>query len=36
MAEAKNPFGDGFASKRIVEALLYDFGISQIRPRDFY
>lgn len=26
MAQAKNPFGDGFASQRIVHAILYHFG----------
>jgi UDP-N-acetylglucosamine 2-epimerase len=36
MAESKNPFGDGFASKRIAEAILFAFGISKTRPEDFY
>jgi UDP-N-acetylglucosamine 2-epimerase len=36
MAGAKNPFGDGLASKRIASALLYAFGISETRPGDFY
>lgn len=35
MAKAKNPFGDGFASERIVEAILYHFGIKKERPMDF-
>ena len=35
MAEAKNPFGDGHASERIVEALLYDFKRSDKRPADY-
>ena len=35
MAEAKNPFGDGQASERIVEALLYDFKRSDKRPADY-
>ncbi len=35
MAEAKNPFGDGHASERIVEALLYDFKHSDKRPADY-
>ncbi|NLM63513.1 MAG: UDP-N-acetylglucosamine 2-epimerase (non-hydrolyzing), partial [Mollicutes bacterium] len=26
MSEAKNPYGDGFASKRIVDELLKRFG----------
>lgn len=35
MAQAKNPFGDGLASKRIVQGILYDFGKIQTRPEDF-
>jgi len=35
MAEAKNPFGDGKASERIVQALLYDFKLSNERPEDY-
>lgn len=35
MARAKNPFGDGKASERIIEALLYDFKISDRRPKDY-
>ena len=35
MAEAKNPFGDGHASERIIEALLYDFKLSDKRPADY-
>lgn len=35
MAHAANPYGDGNASKRICEALLYEFGISNKRPDDF-
>ena len=35
MTEAKNPFGDGFASKRIVDAILYSFGKIDKRPKDF-
>lgn len=35
MAEAKNPFGDGKASERIVQALLYDFQLSNERPKDY-
>lgn len=34
MAKASNPYGDGFASKRIVEAILYHFGARQERPDD--
>lgn len=35
MAVAKNPFGDGFASERIVDAILYSFGFSDERPKDY-
>lgn len=35
MAKAVNPYGDGMASKRIAEALLYEFGFSKIKPVDF-
>lgn len=35
MAEAKNPFGDGFAAERIVDAVLYHFGVISERPKDF-
>lgn len=35
MAIAKNPFGDGFASRRIVEAIKYHFGIINERPLDY-
>lgn len=35
MAKAKNPFGDGFASDRIVEAILYGFGIKKMKPEDY-
>ena len=35
MAKAKNPFGDGNASKRIVEAILYHFGKEVPRPKDY-
>lgn len=35
MAKASNPYGDGFASKRIVEAILYQFGRNENRPSDF-
>lgn len=35
MANAKNPFGDGQASRRIVQAILYKFGVFQSRPDDF-
>ncbi len=35
MARAENPFGDGHASKRIVEAILYYFGKALEKPADF-
>lgn len=34
MAKAVNPYGDGFASKRIVQAILYHFGKGE-KPQDF-
>ena len=35
MARAKNPFGDGFAAERIVDAILYYFGALKERPGDY-
>ena len=35
MAVAKNPFGDGNASERIVNAILYYFGMTDERPADY-
>ena len=35
MSKATNPYGDGFASKRIVESILYHFGKRQEKPTDF-
>jgi UDP-N-acetylglucosamine 2-epimerase (non-hydrolysing) len=35
MAKASNPYGDGEASKRIVEAILYHFGCNTNNPTDF-
>ena len=35
MAKANNPYGDGFASKRIIEAILYHFDKQNERPADF-
>ncbi|WP_250278062.1 non-hydrolyzing UDP-N-acetylglucosamine 2-epimerase [[Clostridium] colinum] len=35
MVNAKNPFGDGFASKRIVDAILYYFGKLDKKPENF-
>ncbi|ARP44166.1 Putative UDP-N-acetylglucosamine 2-epimerase [Geobacillus thermodenitrificans] len=36
MAKASNPYGDGQASKRIVEAILYYFGYTDQPPTPFY
>ena len=35
MAHAANPYGDGDASRRIVEAILHHFGIRAERPEPF-
>lgn len=35
MINAKNPFGDGLASKRIVDAILYKFGYAENKPNEF-
>ena len=35
MAKAVNPYGDGHASERIVEAILYKFGVRQERLEEF-
>ncbi len=35
MAKAVNPYGDGKASQRIVEALLFEFGMSEVKPLEF-
>jgi UDP-N-acetylglucosamine 2-epimerase (non-hydrolysing) len=35
MSLSKNPYGDGNASKRIVEALLHHFKIKKDRPKDY-
>ena len=35
MAHAANPYGDGTASKRTAEAILYYFGLSDKRPEDY-
>ena len=34
IAQTANPYGDGNASKRIVEAILYAFGKTDKRPED--
>jgi len=36
MASAVNPYGDGKASERIVEALRYEFGLRLRRPGEFH
>ena len=36
MANAVNPYGDGKASERIVDAILYYFKKTSERPEDFY
>ncbi len=35
MSKAKNPFGDGFAAERIVDAVLYHFGFIKEKPLDY-
>ena len=35
MSSAQNPFGDGKASARIVNAILYHFGLLDKKPEDF-
>ena len=35
MAQAANPYGDGDASRRICEALLYEFGLTDKKPDNF-
>ncbi|WP_127836922.1 non-hydrolyzing UDP-N-acetylglucosamine 2-epimerase [Clostridium prolinivorans] len=35
MSESINPYGDGLASKRIIDALLYYFGLTKYRPKEF-
>jgi UDP-N-acetylglucosamine 2-epimerase (non-hydrolysing) len=35
MANAVNPFGDGHASERIVDAIEYYFGLSATQPKNF-
>lgn len=36
IANAVNPYGDGKASKRIVEATLYKYGLYPTRPNEFF
>lgn len=35
MSHAVNPYGDGLASKRTVDAILYYFGVNKNKPEDF-
>lgn len=35
MAEARNPYGDGQAASRILDAVLWKFGMNSQRPMDF-
>ena len=34
MSKAANPYGDGKACERIVDAILYYFGKSEKKPND--
>jgi len=36
MSRAANPYGDGRASGRIVDAILHHFGVNQERPEQFH
>ncbi|MGE5328172.1 MAG: non-hydrolyzing UDP-N-acetylglucosamine 2-epimerase [Deltaproteobacteria bacterium] len=35
MAKAVNPYGDGNASRRIADAILYEYGLSDKKPDEF-
>ena len=35
MANAVNPYGDGRASARIIDSMLYHFGVLKAKPQDF-
>ena len=35
MAESVNPYGDGKASERIIQAILYHYGLAESRPDVF-
>lgn len=35
MAKAVNPYGDGKASSRIAQALLFEFGLGNTKPQEF-
>ena len=34
-SKAVNPYGDGHASERIVQAILWHFGRTEEKPADF-
>jgi UDP-N-acetylglucosamine 2-epimerase (non-hydrolysing) len=36
MSRAANPYGDGKASERIVNAILHHFGVVKDRPEEFH
>lgn len=36
MSEARSPYGDGHAAKRIVQALLWRHGVLSARPEEFF
>jgi UDP-N-acetylglucosamine 2-epimerase (non-hydrolysing) len=35
MAESVNPYGDGQAARRIIQAILYHYGLAEERPKRF-
>lgn len=35
MSKASNPYGDGFASQRILDAIAYSFGLTNEKPYEF-
>ncbi|MEB8398460.1 non-hydrolyzing UDP-N-acetylglucosamine 2-epimerase [Enterococcus casseliflavus] len=35
MSKASNPYGDGFASQRILDAIAYSFGLTNEKPSEF-
>lgn len=35
MSESVNPYGDGQASRRIIEAILYHYGLAENKPDAF-
>ena len=35
MSEACNPYGDGKASQRIIQAVLYHYGLAEEKPEPF-